>query len=201
MTKTITTLLFIFFSAISYCQTVDSSKIKRGSFDTYDELRQKQSKDSLEKLSYLDSTFNYQVEIPNWLNLRETGTVYAFGGTLPAINGIENALIIKAFDKIKFPTYLDFKKFIIEDLSLGQSPKWSTSHKFMGKKELGKYNNIGDSYKAYFMRGNLLYHCEYVLVETKSAYLWIDFTATQETFDKNFAKFEEFMRGFKVTNF
>jgi hypothetical protein len=71
----------------------------------------------------------------------------------------------------------------------------------MGKKELGKYNDIGDSYKVYLMRDNLLYHCEYVLVETKSAFLWIDYTSTQETFDKNFAKFLEFMSGFKVTNF
>jgi hypothetical protein len=201
MTKIILTLFFVIPSVICFCQTADSSKLKRGSFDTYDELRKKQAKDSIAKLTYLDSTFNYQVEIPNWLNLRETGTVYAFGGTLPAIDGIENAILIKVFDKAKFPTYSDFKYFIVESLTFGQPPKWSTSHKFMGKKELGKYNNIGDSYKVYLMRGNLLYHCEYVLVETKSAYLWIDYTSTQDTFDKNFAKFEEFMTGFKVTNF
>ena len=201
MTKTIATILIALSSSLCYCQTVDTSKLKRGSFDTYDELRRKQTKDSVEKLTYLDSTFNYQVEIPNWLNLRETGSVYAFGGTLPAIDGIENAIIIKAFDKAKFPTQSDFKKFIVEDLVFGQSPKWSASHKFMGKKELGKYKSIGDSYKVYLMRGNLLYHCEYILVETKTAYLWIDYTSTQETFDKNFAKFEEFMSGFKLTNF
>ena len=95
----------------------------------------------------------------------------------------------------------DFKKFLVEDLVFGQSPKWSASHKFMGKKDLGKYNNIGDSYKVYLMMGNLMYHCEYVLVRTNSAYLWIDYTSIQEIFDKNFAKFEEFMSGFKVTNF
>jgi hypothetical protein len=201
MTKTIAILLFIFSSSLCYCQTTDTSKIKRGTFDTYDELRKKQTKDGVKKLTYLDSTFNFQVEIPDWLNLKETGTVYAFGGTLPAVDGIENAIIIKVFDKAKFPTLLDFKKFIVEDLVFGQSPKWSTSHKFMGKKELGKYNDIGDSYKVYLMRDNLLYHCEYILVETKSAYLWIDYTSTQGTFDKNFAKFEEFMSGFKVTNF
>lgn len=174
MTKTIATLLFIFSFGVCFCQ---------------------------KKLTYLDSTFNYQVEIPAWLNVRETGTAYAFGGTLPAIDGCENAILVKAFDKEKYPTLLAFKKFIIEDLVFGQSPLWSTAHKFMGKKELGKYNNIGDAYKVYMMRGNLMYHCEYVLVETKTAYLWIDYTATKETFDKNFSKFEEFMSGFKVTKF
>ena len=201
MTKKIATLLFIFSSSLSYSQTTDTSKVKRGIFDTYEELRNKQTKDGVEKITYLDSIFNFQVEIPDWLNLKETGTVYVFGGTLPVVDGIENAIIIKVFDKAKFPTQLDFKKFIVEDLVFGQSPKWSSSHKFMGKKELGKYNDIGDCYKVYLMRGNLLYHCEYVLVETKSAYLWIDYTSTEDTFDKNFAKFEEFMRGFKVTNF
>jgi len=201
MIRIIATLLLISSSISSYCQSADTSKVRRGTYYTYDEVREKQNKDGVEKLTYLDSTFNFQIEIPNWLNLKETGTVYAFGGTLPAIDGIENAIIIKVFDKVEFPTFLDFKKFIVEDVVFGQSPKWSTSHKFMGKKDLGKYNHIGDSYKVYLMRGSLLYHCEYVLIETKSAYLWIDYTSTQGTFDKNFAKFEEFMSGFKVTNF
>lgn len=201
MTKSIATLLFILSSGLCFSQTTDTSKIKRGTFSSYDELRKKQAKDKIEKLTYLDSTFNYQVEIPDWLNVRETGTAYAFGGTLPAIDGCENAILVKAFDKAKYPTLLDFKKFIIEGVVFGQSPQWSDTHKFMGKKDLGKYNNIGDSYKVYMMRGNLMYHCEYVLVETKTAYLWIDYTSTKETFDKNFPKFEEFMKGFKVTNF
>jgi hypothetical protein len=201
MTKSIATLLLIFSSGVCFCQTTDTSKVKRGTFDTFEDLRKKQAKDKIEKLTYLDSTFNYQVEIPDWLNVRETGTVYAFGGTLPAIDGCENAILVKAFDKEKYPTLLDFKKFIVEDLVFGKSPQWSDTHKFMGKKELGKYHNIGDAYKVYMMRGNLMYHCEYVVVETKTAYLWIDYTATKETFDKNFSKFEEFMSGFKVTNF
>lgn len=201
MTKSFSTLLLIFLHGICYCQTTDTTKVRRGTFDTYDELRKKQTVDSIEQLTYLDSAFNYQVKIPNWLHLRETGTVYAFGGTLPAVEGIENAILIKVFDKAEFPTQSDFKKFIVDDLVFGQAPKWSSSHKFMGKKDLGKYNNIGDSYKVYLMRDNLIYHCEYVLVETKTAYLWIDYTSTEETFDKNFAKFEEFMSGFKITNF
>lgn len=193
--------MFLLYYSLCYCQTTDTSKVKRITFDTYEELRKKQAKQGVQKLTYLDSTFNFQVEIPDWLNLKETGTVYAFGGTLPAVDGIENAILIKIFDKSKFPTLADFKRFIVEDLVVGQSPKWSTSHKFLGQKELGKYKDVGDSYKVYLIRGNLIYHCEYILVETKSAYLWIDYTSTKETLDHNFSKFEEFMSGFKVTDF
>ncbi|HEY8896467.1 MAG TPA: hypothetical protein VIM79_16690 [Niastella sp.] len=201
MTRSIATLLFIFSFGVCFCQITDTSKVKRSTFDTYKELRKKQAENNIEKLTYLDSTFNYQVEVPDWLNVRETGTAYAFGGTLPPIDGCENAILVKAFDKEQYPTLLDFKKFIVEDLVFGKSPQWSDTHKFMGKKELGKYNTLGDAYKVYMMRGNLMYHCEYVLVETRTAYLWIDYTATKETFERNFPKFKEFMSGFKLTNF
>ena len=200
--KRLTPLLAcILFSCFCNAQTTDTAKIKRGTFDTYDGLREQQAKQRIEKLTYLDSTFNFQVEIPNWLNLKETGSVYKFGGTLPAVDSIENAILIKIYDKARFPSQAAFKKYIVEDLAFGQTPKWSDSHKFMGKKDLGRYKDIGDSYKVYLLRGKLMYHCEYILVETKSAYLWIDFTSTPETFDKNISKFEEFMTGFKVTNF
>ena len=80
MKKLIATLLFTTASCSCFCQTTDTSKIKRSSFSTYDELKQKLSIAGVDKLTYLDSTFNFKVDIPEWLNLKETGTVYAFGG-------------------------------------------------------------------------------------------------------------------------
>jgi len=199
--RVILTIVFVFSTVLSYSQTDDSTKIKRNSFRNYDDLRDKQKNAGIDTLTYLDSTFNFQVQVPNWLHLKETGTVYAWGGTLPAVEGIENAIIIKAFDKNSYKSFKEFKKYIVEDLIFGQTPPWSNSHKFMGKKELGKYRNIGDAYEVYLMQGKLMYYCEYILVETKTAYLWIDFTSTQETFDKNIDKFNEFMSGFTITNF
>ncbi len=200
MTKTILTLLSIFSIGLTFGQTSDSTKVKKDSFNNYDELRDKQQKAEIEALTYLDSTFNFQVAVPNWLHLIETGSNYFWGGTLPAVEGIENAIVIKSFDKKDYQSLIDFKKYVVEGLVFGQSPTWSNSHKFMGKKDLGQYKNIGDAYKVYLMRGKLMYHCEYVLLETKTAYLWIDFTSTQETFEKNIGKFEEFLNGFKVIN-
>lgn len=201
MMKLILTILSICSFGLTFGQTSDSTKVKKDSFNNYDELREKQQKTQVETLTHVDSTFNFQVTVPNWLHLIETGSIYNWGGTLPAVDGIANAIVIKSFDKKDFKSFMDFKKYIVEDLVFGQSTPWSNSNKFMGKKNLGKYKNIGDTYKVYLMRGNLMYHCQYVLLETETAYLWIDYTSTQETFDKNIAKFEEFMNGFKVTNF
>jgi hypothetical protein len=199
--KLILTLLSICSFGLTFGQTSDSTKVKKDTFNNYDELREKQQKAEVETLTYVDSTFNFQVTVPNWLHLIEAGSAYIWGGTLLAVDGIENAIAIKSFDKKDYKSLKDFKKYIVEDLVFGQTPPWSNSHKFMGKKDLGKYKNIGDAYKVYLMRGKLIYHCEYILLETKTGYLWIDYTSTQETFDKNIDKFEEFMNGFKVTNF
>ena len=200
--KRIALTLFAFLiSGLTFSQTNDSTKFKKDSFDNYQELREKQKNAEIEKLTYLDSTFNFQVQVPNWLNLKETGTIYAWGGTLPEVDSIENAIIIKIFEKNDYKSLADFKKHIVGELVFGQSPEWSNSHKFMGKKDLGKYRNIGDAYKIYLLQGKIMYYCEYILLETKTAYLWIDFTSTQTTFDINIGKFEEFLSSFTFTNF
>jgi hypothetical protein len=131
----------------------------------------------------------------------ETGMANIWGGTLPAVNGIENAICIKAFDKNNYKSFVEFRKYVAEDLVFGKPAPWGDSHISYGKKELGKYKNIGYAYIVYLLRNNLIYHCKYILIETKTAYLWIDFTSTKETFDENINKFDEFMNGFKITNF
>ena len=195
------TIGLIFLSLLSHSQTNDSAKVIRKTFDTYDELRNMQKEEEIDILTYLDSTFNYQVQIPNWLNLKETGMTYAWGGTLPAVEMIENAIMITAYEKKEYKSFMDFRKYIVEDLVFGKPTSWSDSHIFYGKKELGKYKNIGYAYKVYWIYQNLMYHCKYILVETETAYLWIQFISTPETFEKNIDKFEEFMNGFKITNF
>lgn len=198
--KLMNCILILLVPCLLVGQTTDSTKIIRDKFNTYDELRAKQETAKIDQLTYLDSSFNFRVKVPNWLKLRETGSAYAWGGTLPAVQEIENAILIKIWDKTDFATLKDFKRYIIEDISFGQTAKWSEKHQFMGKKELPAYKNIGQTYKVYWLIGKLMYHCEYVILETKTAYLWIDFTATQETFDTNISKFEEFLNGFQVIN-
>lgn len=183
---------------LSFGQLNDNLKIKREGFENYEDLQNKQKEARVDTLTYVDSTFKFQVKVPKWLKLMETGTIYAWGGMLPATKGIENAIVIKIVDKKEFKSFKEFTGFVIDDVGFGQMPKWSNSHKSVGKKVLDSFNNIGPTYKVYWMQGRLMYHCEYVLLETETAYLWIDFTATAETFDTNISKFEEFLTGFKT---
>ncbi|MDH6307370.1 hypothetical protein M2451_000519 [Dysgonomonas sp. PFB1-18] len=189
----------LFVTAI-YCQTPEDKKEVKDTIDTYEELRQKQVEAGIDNLYYLDSVSGYRVKVPDWLNMRDAmtvGNVRIWGGTLPAVEGIENAIVVKAFDKEEYKSFEDFRKYIA-GYSMGETVKWSNQHAFMGKKELEDYKDIGATYKVYLLWRKLLYHCEYVLVESPTAYLWIDFTATSETFDKNIAKFNEFMQGFAI---
>ncbi len=197
MTKIVLAFLISFTLSYCYCQTSDSTKIKRDSSLGKKTIKEKQSK--ADSLTYTDTTFNFQVKAPKWLNIKQTGTIYAWGGTLPAVDGIENAIVVKSFDKKDYKSMKEFKKYVVEGLVFGQAPQWSNSFIFMGKKDIGKYKSNGVAYKVYLKQGNLMYHCKYVLLESSTSYIWIDFTSTQETFDKNIDKFEEFLDGFKIT--
>ncbi|GAB3571770.1 hypothetical protein [Hymenobacter daeguensis] len=199
--KSFLILLITLCARLSFGQAVDSSGAKHEELDNYEHLRTRQKESGIDKLTYVDSTFNFQVQVPDWLHLRDTKSAFVWGGTLPAVEGIENAIVIKAFRKSDYKSLKDFRNFLVEGLEFGHPVRWSQSHLFMGKKPLGHYKNVGDAYKVYIMQRGLLYHCEYILLETKTAYLWIDYTATETTFDKNIGKFEEFMSGFKAMNF
>jgi hypothetical protein len=73
MTKIILILLSICSIGLTFGQTTDNTKVKKDSFNNYDKLRDKQHKAEIETLTYVDSTFNFQVAVPNWLHLIETG--------------------------------------------------------------------------------------------------------------------------------
>lgn len=199
MTKKITllSLLFLFATTI-YAQKKETESVKKATYTDSEDLRRQQKLLGIDTLYYVDSTFGYKVKIPKWLKILDSGSDYAWGGTLPAVSGIENAIIIKSFDKKEYKSLKAFREFIVEDLKFGETPTWSNSHQFMGKKEIDDFKTIGKSYKVYMMRKKLIYHCCYLFCETNTAYLWIDFTATPETYDKNFKKLKEFVTGFSI---
>ena len=148
-------------------------------------------------MTYLDSTFYYKVKIPIWLHLRETGSETAFGGTLPAVNGIENAILIKGFPKSSFKSFDEFKEIYLTGNKFGQPTKYSKEHIWYGQNGIIEISN-GVKEKVFTFWRNKIYHNLFFLLETKSAYLWIQFTSTPETYDTNISKFDEFMSGFKI---
>ncbi|RZN82829.1 MAG: hypothetical protein EVB11_07420 [Winogradskyella sp.] len=152
----------------------------------------------IDNIKHTDSTSGYSLVIPLWWKIRETPNASLFGGTFPAINEVENALLFKAFGKSEYESFKDFKKWVIADYKMGDMPKWSNSHKILLKKELDEFKNIGKSYKVQLMRNGYLYDCCYIIIETSNSYLWIDFTATKETYDLNFAKLKEIIADYKT---
>src|SRR5579862_9819028 len=75
----------------------DSAKIVHKTFTDYNDLQQQRKDDKIVDMYHVDSLLGYKAIIPAWLKMRETGSDMMFGGTLPPVDGIENAIMIKAF--------------------------------------------------------------------------------------------------------
>lgn len=180
--------ILLFATCLSYSQVSPSDSVKHINLPAYlIELRQITGEDSI---VHTDNSYGFTITIPKWWRIRETPP-YLFGGTFPAVNSIENALIFKCFKKDKFKDKEDLENWVIKSYSLGQTPDWSNQHKMLLRKELPDFKELGSSYKVQLLNGGLMYDCCYILTETSSAYIWIDFTATSTTYPKNFDKFKE----------
>lgn len=173
--------------------TPDTAKVQRRTYSNFEDLMLKKKMAGIDTLYYVDSLLNYKVSVPAWLNLRETGTRLIWGGTFPPINGIEDALTIKGCPKEKYPDLASFQRFVIGDWVFGQHPNWSSTHVCYGKKDLGAFKGFGSLFIVYFFLNNKIYYCKYALLETKTAFLWVDFTSTPNTFDNNLSKFDSFL--------
>lgn len=178
---------------------IDSTNVdasKHGNLLSYlYELQQISGEDNIE---HIDSTSGYSIIIPLWWKIRETPNTSLFGGTFPAIDNIENALIFKAFNKSEHKNIKKFREWVIEDYKMGDTPNWSNSHKVLLKQELEDFKDIGKAFKVQLMWNGKLYSCCYIILETSNSYLWIDFTATKETYDINFSKLKELMENYKT---
>ncbi|WBX72845.1 hypothetical protein PG913_08455 [Tenacibaculum pacificus] len=187
--------IILFFLLNSCAVKAQNDTINRKYKDTK-ELNAQIEKDKIESIIYVDSTFGYKVEIPEWLTLRETGNDKILGGTFPEIERIENALMIQGFEKSKFKSFEHFKETYITGNVFGKKTLFSENHIWYGKssqefKEIEK----GISWRVFTFFQNKIYHNNFVLIETNKAFLWIQFVATPETYELNLPKFTEFVSG------
>lgn len=151
----------------------------------------------VKRVIYLDTINGFKAKVPKWLDLKETRNLYFFGGTLPAIGDVENAITISSAQKSRYGSFEDFKHFIIEDPKyLKKSPAWSNRHTIK-KVDLQKIKDH-DSYKVELDVNGSAYLSNYVIINTPKAYLWINFAATPDTYGINLKKFQEFMKSFEV---
>lgn len=148
---------------------------------------------------HIDSTLGYQVVIPDWLELNENPLNGFWGGGFPAVGGVSNALYIKGFDKSKFDSFEKFVEVYITGNKFGKTTLYSKNHKWYGynPRDLKKVNN-GITCRVFTFFQNNIYHHQFVLLESKTSYIWIQFTATPDTYDVNLPRFNEFMEGLKL---
>jgi hypothetical protein len=145
----------------------------------------------------IDSVLNYEVKIPGWLHLKETGSPTVFGGTLPVVNGIENAIAVSAFSREQFTSFDDFKYVFLTGNKFGEPTKFDKEQVWYGQNNLMEIEH-GVKQKVFIFWQNKIYHNQFVLLQSKTAYLLVKFVATPETYDINISKFNEFLSGIKI---
>src|SRR3989339_1296105 len=110
-------LLLLFFSGftfISQAQLVDTLPNvyridgEHGNMWAYlITMMQQSGRDSI---PHVDSTYTYSLIIPKWYTVRETNEKNILGGTFPALNNIQSALIFKSFlRKFEIRSFEDFE--------------------------------------------------------------------------------------------
>lgn len=145
----------------------------------------------------IDSVYNYQVKIPGWLKVFDKGPSTIFGGTFPAVNGIENAVSIRGYTKTEFKSFAEFKEVFLTGNKFGQPARFDEGQIWYGQNQLIEIEN-GVRQKVFIYWQNKIYHNQFVLLESSNAYILIQFVATPQTYDENISKFEEFMAGFTL---
>ncbi|MCI5056206.1 MAG: hypothetical protein MRY83_08860 [Flavobacteriales bacterium] len=150
---------------------------------------------------YENKEIGLKVEIPEWLNLKETGNKNLWGGTFPALDGIENALMISGFDKTEYKSFEEFKKVFITGNTFGKTTLFSDTHIWYGynKRDLIEIKK-GVSCRVFTLYQKKIYHNQFCLIETDKAFVWIQFVATPETYDTNIEKFNSFVGSIKYLN-
>ncbi len=196
--KYIISILFIMLSSIGFSQNEKSKteKGKHGNLGAY--LIELEQISGFDNIKHIDSISGYKITIPLWWKIIETPNTSMFGGTFPKINGIQNALLFKVFDKNTHKNLKKFEKWVITDYKMGDKPKWSSGHTILLKQEVKDFSEIGNSYKVQLMRNGKIYVSCYIIVETSNSYLWIDFTATKETYEVNYPKLKELLNSYRT---
>lgn len=192
-------ILLILFIVLNTCSLKAQNDTINRKYKDIEDLKSQVKAGGIENLVYLDRTFGYKTEVPKWLNLRETGSDKTWGGTFPAIDGIENAMMIKGFEKSAFKSFEHFKEIYITGNKFGKKALYSESHIWYGHnpKDLHDIKN-GVSCRVFTFFQNKIYHNQFSLIETENAFLWIQFVATPETFELNLPKFTEFVDGIEL---
>jgi hypothetical protein len=146
---------------------------------------------------HTDTTYGYQVTVPSWLRILETPED-VYGGLFPKTDTVENTVLFKSFKKDQFKTLDAFENWVVKDYSVGQESRWDPDHIILLKNQLNDYTGPGDAFRVQILNEGFISNCCYVLLETHKAFVWIDFSATRETYSVNLPKFMEIVNSVKI---
>lgn len=143
-------------------------------------------------LEYVDSANRYTLTIREWFNITESPGNSIYMGTLPDIDNIQNAILVRPVKKTNYASFSDFnEKILPADLKSGDKFGGGT---FLLKKDLPRPSLVnGLSRQITVQRGSQLYENHYITIETASCYMTVVFTATSKTFGLNQPRFLEFV--------
>ena len=155
--------------------------------------------DTRETSIHTNNEYGFSITKPKWLKINTALPNNRFGGTMPAVNEIVNAIMITGLKKNKFENFEDFVRIYITGNKFGEPMLMNEQFIFYGRNEYDftKIENGVSSRLFYFFK-NKIYHNQFVLLETSNAYLFVHFCSTPETYNKNIVKFNEFLKGLKI---
>ncbi len=183
-------------AGLSSAQTRELSPAQEDSLDALHELRWKQHKAGL---TYTDTTYNFQFRIPHWMEEGNERGAIGWIGVMPPYDGYAT-IGVEVYYKEDHASFDAFKKLMAEDVTVGQPVPWYYHDTCTSKKDLGRYKDFGPTCEVRYGR-KYLQRSQYVLAETPTAYLRIEYEATEDTYEMNLPRFHEFMSGFKTTDF
>ncbi len=148
------------------------------------------------KIIYSDTINGYEVEVSKELEIQETNHLYNFCATIPKEDTRDNAICINSAPKKDYEDFNSFKNVIIENPEyIGENSIswiWGEESKLISfNKEL--FNSY-DSYRANIQIGEKKVFGQFIILETKKSYLWINFIADEDTFEIDITKFEKFIK-------
>lgn len=161
-------------------------------------LGAQQPADTLHKgIIHVDQQWAYSCTAPAWFRVLDTPDDM-FGGLLPKVDTTENTIIIKGFPKAQFKDLGAFENWVVKDYTVGQESKWDPEHIILLKNLIADYKGPGIAYRVQILYEGVIYNCAYALIETSKAFLWVDFTATNTTYNKQYPLFLEFVQSIKL---
>ena len=154
-----------------------------GSYIDLDFLIQKVG--SKNNVAFKDSLNLIEIKVPEWLNVYQSGYNSVFTASFPEKDNIINAVSVFWVEKGKWLSP-NFQGFI--DI-------FSQSQGFENIKQIKKEK---DYYRFSYTANDNYFYGQCVFIESENVYCWVNFVATETTYNFNLGRFNELLQNIKL---